>query len=205
MIKLKIEPHDSALLRQQALPFDFKETPYDAPELAYAMSKFMVDHGGYGLAAPQVGVGYRVFVIRGTPNYALFNPRIVNVSGGEVEAIEGCLTFPGMGISVKRHRIVRLRFQMPNGETETKNFHGLSARVIQHEIDHLDGVLMFDRATGLNKKFALKKWAKVVKEGRHVPRPLTVAEAAESSFNVMRTIQSGVDLEQLAEKATIKS
>lgn len=178
MIELHLEPHDSAMLRTPSQPFDFQNTPYDAPELAFAMAKFMVDYGGYGLSAPQVGVPYRVIALRSTPNYVLFNPKIIDLSGGEVEAVEGCLTFPGIGVTIKRHKVVRLRFQMPSGETDTKVFHGLSARVVQHEVDHIDGVLMFDRAGKVSKQFALKKWAKTVKEGRHVPRPLTVAEKA---------------------------
>jgi peptide deformylase len=203
MIDLKLEPHDSAMLRIPAAEFDFSNPPYDPKDLALALARFMVDHGGYGLSGPQVGVPYRVFALRSSPNYVLFNPRVVALDGPEVEAIEGCLTFPGIGVSIKRRNQVRLRYQMPSGETDTQVLKGMSARVVQHEVDHLDGVLFFDRAKSrLDREYAMKKWIKRVREGRHVPRPLSVAEKAESTYGMMMALRN-VDPKKVieAEKA----
>jgi peptide deformylase len=123
------------------------------------MVEFMYDNNGLGLAANQVGLPYRMFVMRGSPeNFACFNPRIVSESA-EVESVEeSCLSFPGLVVKVKRPKSIRARFTMPNGETRTEPFVGITARVFQHELDHLEGKLYFNRANRYHKEVAIKKW-----------------------------------------------
>ncbi len=201
-MELKIEPHDSDLLRTPAEAFDFSNPSFEPQQFALDLARTMIDYGGIGLSAPQVGVGYRVFSLRGIPNYVFYNPKVVDLDGGTLQAIEGCVTFPGIGVSVERHRRVRLRYTLPNGHTEARTFDGLSARVIQHELDHLDGVLMFARATRLNREFAIKKWTKRVRDGRYVPRKLDAIERAEHAAVDGKL---AVAAEQIAERATVKS
>ena len=119
----------------------------------------MYDNNGIGLAANQVGVGYRIFAMRGTPeNFVCFNPRIVQPSEEQVVLEEGCLSYPGLIVKVKRPQHIRCRFQTPNGETLTKTFTGMSARVFQHELDHLDGVIFYNKANKFHRDQALKRW-----------------------------------------------
>jgi peptide deformylase len=119
----------------------------------------MYENNGLGLAANQVGVPYSVFAMRGQPqNYVCFNPRIVQPSAEEIILEEGCLSFPGLVVKVKRPRHIRVRFQLPNGETVTETFIGMTARVFQHEMDHLQGKLYFNRANRYHKEVAMKKW-----------------------------------------------
>ena len=119
----------------------------------------MYENNGLGLAANQVGVPYSVFAMRGQPqNYVCFNPRIVQPSAEEIILEEGCLSFPGLVVKVKRPRHIRVRFQLPNGETVTETFIGMTARVFQHEMDHLEGKLYFNRANRYHKEVAIKKW-----------------------------------------------
>ena len=119
----------------------------------------MYESNGIGLAANQVGIPYRVFAMRGAPeNFVCFNPKIIQPSEMTVTLEEGCLTYPGLIVKVKRPQHIRVRFQTPNGETLTKQFTGMTARIFQHEIDHLDGVLFFNRANRYHKELALKKW-----------------------------------------------
>jgi peptide deformylase len=119
----------------------------------------MYDWNGLGLAANQVGVPYRVFAMRGAPeNFVCFNPRIVQAAAENIILEEGCLSFPGLLVKVKRPKHIRVRFQTPNGDTRTETFIGMTARIFQHELDHLDGRLYFNRANKYHKEIAMKKW-----------------------------------------------
>jgi peptide deformylase len=119
----------------------------------------MYEYNGLGLAANQVGEPYRIFAMRGQPeNFVCFNPKIVQPSEMEVVLEEGCLTYPGLLVKIKRPQHIRVRFQMPNGDTITKQFTGMTARVFQHEMDHLDGIVFFNRANRYHKELAFKKW-----------------------------------------------
>jgi peptide deformylase len=119
----------------------------------------MYEYNGLGLAANQVGEPYRIFAMRGQPeNFVCFNPRIVQPSEMEVVLEEGCLTYPGLLVKIKRPQHIRVRFQLPNGDTITKQFTGMTARVFQHEMDHLNGLVFFNRANRYHKELAFKKW-----------------------------------------------
>jgi peptide deformylase len=119
----------------------------------------MYENNGIGLAANQVGVPYRIFAMRGSPqNFVCFNPRIVQAAAENIILEEGCLSFPGLIVKVKRPRHVRVRFQTPNGDTRTETFIGMTARIFQHEYDHLEGKLYFNRASRYHREIALKKW-----------------------------------------------
>ena len=119
----------------------------------------MYEKNGIGLAANQVGLPYRAFAMRGHPqNFVCFNPRIVQPSEQEVILEEGCLTYPGLLVKIKRPQHVRVRFTMANGETRTDTFTGMTARIFQHELDHLNGIKFFDRANRYHRDQAMKKW-----------------------------------------------
>lgn len=145
-------------------PFDFNNPPFHAKDFAEALVKTMIKENGIGLAAIQVGVPYRIFAVRTDPIYVCFNPRIVDLSGVEMVADEGCLSFPGMTIKVKRFDEVRLRFQTYEGTFITRKMAGLAARVVQHEYDHIEGVLFYNRATQYHRDQALKRWERTLKK-----------------------------------------
>lgn len=106
----------------------------------------MHEADGVGLAAPQVGVSLRVIVIDvGNGIIELVNPEIVESSGAET-SVEGCLSVPGMYGDVERFTCVTVQGQDRNGESVTLRGDGLLARALQHEIDHLEGVLFIERA-----------------------------------------------------------
>jgi peptide deformylase len=114
----------------------------------------MLHHNGMGLAANQVGLPYRVFVIKANPILACFNPRIVSQTGEEIDLEEGCLTFPNYYVKIRRPKQIRVRYTYPNGETVTQIYDGMTARIFQHELDHLDGILFQSRATLFHKEQA---------------------------------------------------
>lgn len=158
---MELVHHTSEILTKVCEPFDFSNPPFDPIEFSKQLVKTMYDHNGIGLAANQVGVPYRIFALRAAPeNFVCFNPRIVQPSEAEIVLEEGCLTFKGLQVKVKRPQHVRVRFQTPNGETLTKQFTGISARIFQHELDHLDGIVFYNRANRYHREQALKKWKK---------------------------------------------
>src|SRR5215207_290070 len=123
------------------------------------MGRLMHDAMGIGLAAPQVGVSHRVLVYRVEPESplnALINPEI-EWSGEETETIEeGCLSLPAVHVDVERPVHVRVKARDEYGEDIVVEASGLEARVIQHELDHLDGVLILDRTTKDQRKAAMR-------------------------------------------------
>jgi peptide deformylase len=123
------------------------------------MGALMVDSLGIGLAATQVGTLHRVLVYRvehDSPVNVLVNP-VIEWKGGEEETMEeGCLSLPGVHVDVERPVYVRVRAQDATGEPLLVEASGLEARVIQHEIDHLDGVLILDRASREQRKEAMR-------------------------------------------------
>lgn len=153
-----VDPKDP-ILTTPCQVFDFKNPPFDPIEFSKTLVKFMYDKNGIGLAANQVGVPYRIFAMRGQPeNFVCFNPKIVQPSEMKIELEEGCLTYPNLLVKITRPQHVRVRFTTPNGDTITKQFTGLTARIFQHELDHLDGVIFYNRANRYHRDTALKKW-----------------------------------------------
>ena len=124
------------------------------------MGGLMHDAMGVGLAAPQIGISQRLLVYRvgqDAPLIALINPELEWTSKGEDEtAEEGCLSIPGVGVDVERPVHVRVRAQDEYGDTRMVEASGLEARVIQHEMDHLDGVLILDRTPRDQRKQAMR-------------------------------------------------
>jgi len=127
---------------------------------ASRMAGIMNDAVGVGLAAPQLGISQRLLVYRVGPDapvVVLANPE-VEWSSGDLEAgEEGCLSIPGVTVDVERPVHVRVRALDEQGEPRMVEASGLEARVIQHEIDHLDGVLILERTSRDERKRALRE------------------------------------------------
>jgi peptide deformylase len=124
------------------------------------MAGIMSDALGVGLAAPQLGISQRLLVYRVGPDapvIVLANPELEWTSGDEEEGLEGCLSIPGITVDVERPVHVRVRALDEEGEERTVEASGLEARVIQHEMDHLDGVLILERTTRDERKRALRE------------------------------------------------
>lgn len=158
-MNLKLVPPNDPILTKPCDVFDFSNPPIDPIELAKDLVKTMHDNNSIGLSANQVGIPYRVFSMRGSPeNFVCFNPKLVQPSEMEVLLEEGCLTYQGLLVKIKRPQHIRVRFTTPNGETLTKQFTGMTARTFQHELDHLDGIIFYNRANRYHRDQALRKW-----------------------------------------------
>ena len=157
-MNLEFVPETSPVLLQECKEFDFENPPFDPKEFAQSLHDKMIKSDGLGLSANQVGQPYRVFVMRtGEKPYAVFNPRIVDVSNKELTMKEGCLSFPLLYLNVKRPDSVRIRFQDESGETRTEKFIGMTARIAQHEFDHMLGKVYTQKASEFESQRAMRK------------------------------------------------
>jgi len=164
------------VLRAVALPVERFDAELQA-EVA-RMGTLMEDALGVGLAATQLGVLHRVLVYKAyadDPLVALVNP-VIEWTSEELEtAEEGCLSLPGVHVEVERRARVRVRARDAHGEEVEIEAEGLPARVIQHEVDHLDGVLILDRISREARKEAMRAMREELTGAR--PRAEATAEA----------------------------
>lgn len=146
-------------------------------KLAHDMLETMYEAPGLGLAAPQIGVGKRLFVYDLDPDertspHVLVNPRIVE-SDGEWTYEEGCLSIPGLSFEIVRPKVVHLVGLDLDGNEVSVEADELTARLFQHELDHLDGVLMTERMDADTKKRALKEIRRMRDRFEVAPREKT--------------------------------
>ncbi len=145
MAVLKVRKYGDPVLRRRAVPVG--EITPEIRRMVDDMIETMYDEVGIGLAAPQVGISLRLMVVgheKSGDARAVVNP-VIAEQGGEVTAEEGCLSLPGIFAPVTRAEWVRLEGQDLEGQPVSIKARGLAARVFQHEMDHLDGVLFIDR------------------------------------------------------------
>jgi peptide deformylase len=153
---LKIAQLGQPVLRRPALEVasDELKTP-QFQQLIDDMLSTLAQERGAGLAGPQVFAGKRLFVAAVQPPTepeaplgveVFINPQIVAASAETASAWEGCLSFPELMVLVPRYQAVRIQYLNRHGDAQTLDLHGFPARVVQHETDHLHGILTIDRA-----------------------------------------------------------
>jgi peptide deformylase len=162
---LKIELLGSEVLRRHADPVEAPGPELDT--LIADMFETMYDAKGIGLAAPQVGISQRLIVVdvndeggKELGPYALFNPRVVELGTDTDKTEEGCLSIPGVSGVVERPWRVVVEGQDRKGNPVRIEAEDMLARCLQHEIDHLDGVLFIDRMSPLKRNMVLRKYRK---------------------------------------------
>ncbi len=159
MAILEIKKFNEPVLREKCK--EIKKIDKKIKKLIVDIAQTMEKNQGVGLSAPQVGLARRIIVVqadfKGQRILALVNPKILK-KGPETEiGEEGCLSFPGIYLKIKRAKEVEIEGLNIEGKKIKIKAKGLSARVFQHEIDHLDGILFFDRLSLAQKlKFKLK-------------------------------------------------
>ena len=168
-----IPPNDPRLLMQIAPfmddtleQFGFK----DRKDLAKVMYDNMTKYGGLGLAANQLGLPYRMFVMGGHPEIEngkvryVFNPIVNDVSEETILLKEGCLSFPFLFLPIKRPKWVSVRYTNENSEEVEETLHGMSGRIFQHENEHMNGYVFTDLVSKLKLERAEKAKQKMIKE-----------------------------------------
>lgn len=153
----ELVPCTDPILKQPLEKFNFQSPPMDPIELAHDLAETMIANNGLGLSANQMGLPYRAFAMKAEQIIVCFNPIIVDTSTETVTLEEGCLSFPLLFVKVKRPKKIKVRYTEPNGNVVTKIFDGMTARVFQHELDHLNGVVYASRANAFHLEQAKKK------------------------------------------------
>ena len=152
---MKLVKETDSILFKRCDPFDFNEPIMDPYELVEGLHEIRRDGKGIGLAAPQVGLATQVLVIgmgdfttEGVSDYdqCFFNPVITRFSDETEVMIEGCLSFPDLVVKVKRPKDIEVTWYSEEGSECLQPFGGMTSRILQHEIDHLDGITFLKRA-----------------------------------------------------------
>lgn len=175
---------DDEYIRDECETFDFEK--YDAEKIHYGMSKLLTERKALGCAANQVGWKSNFFCF-GDPSdpnthVTVFNPTIVDYFGEDVYYEEGCLSYPGLIVKVKRPASIRARFTTWDGTTDTLQFQGTTARVFQHEYDHLFGVTMHKRANRIHLDSARRKQKKWLRLNRKRSKDSSLLKHSASSI-----------------------
>jgi peptide deformylase len=166
MSLLKIRKYPDPILRGKCQ--EVKEVTEEIKNLGWNMIETMIENQGIGLAAPQVGELKRIIVVHPIEERSseekfkkkpqiFINPKIVKKSKETLIDEEGCLSFPGLFLKIKRSKSVEIEALNERGEKILIRAEGLSARIFQHEIDHLDGILFIDRVSFWQKMKIRKK------------------------------------------------
>lgn len=153
--KLRIFKYPNPILRKRCE--EIKEITMEIENLSQEMIKIIVENKGIGLAAPQVGELERIIVVQAEKGpEVFFNPKIIKKSKETEIGEEGCLSFPGLFLKIKRAEKVEVEALNIQGGAIQMKVEGLTARVFQHEIEHLDGILFIDKI-GFWKRLFLKR------------------------------------------------
>ena len=156
-------PETHTILKQKLKEFDFENPIMNPNQFASTLVETCKKHNGLGLSANQCGFDARVFVMGKDDEYvAFFNPTVVATSQETVHLIEGCLSFPLLGLRITRPAGVVVEYQDFNGEKHVQNFTGISARCVLHELDHLDGIVYTERTKPLALQQGIKKQQKLL-------------------------------------------
>lgn len=154
------------ILRAPTELFEFKDenSLREASYYGYSLSETLQKYKGLGLSANQVGINKRICVLNvGDKNWIMFNPKIVWKSEELSTYSEGCLSYPGLFLKIPRANKVKVQFQAMNGQWIEQEVEGLTAVCVQHELDHLDGVLYTNLVSPMKLEQAKRKVKKTLK------------------------------------------
>ena len=152
---MKLVNEFDPILRTLCEAFDFNEPIMDPYELSEGLQKIRVEGAGVGLAAPQVGLNTQVLVIgmgdftsEGTQDYnqVFFNPNILSTGEEQIYMLEGCLSYPGLFVKIKRPTDIVMEWWTEEDTRCEEKFSGMTSRILQHEVDHLRGITYLNRA-----------------------------------------------------------
>lgn len=160
MQDVKLVHPNSPILHVPPAPYDFEKNGATAQLFANVMFEKMKEFKGVGMSANQVGINTTFFVI-GVDDIRIdvFNPKVLKATG-ECNYNEGCLSYPGMTVKVKRPEEIVVEYQNARGEKIQSTLGGLTARIFLHEYDHMQGLTIKDKISSIKWQFAQKKLKK---------------------------------------------
>lgn len=162
---MELIPFNDPLLKRVPKKVNFDEV--DVEKISREMTEYMLKVGGVGLSANQVGEDMAMFVIGGVADMkirVIVNPNLQSVSETQVLMEEGCLSYPGLRVKLRRPDGCAMSYQNEKGEVVVEKFEGVEARVVLHEYDHMLGQNFTQRASPLKIQRAMKKLDKKVKK-----------------------------------------
>jgi len=160
---MRILTYPSPALKQRVADIE-GESRSELRSLVDELAKTMYDSHGVGLAATQIGIMKRLLIYDIDEELVvLCNPRITDLSDETVVEEEGCLSLPGIAVPIERSTAVTCEGVDLDGRPVTISAEGLLARVLQHELDHLDGVLIIDRATSEQRREAIRRYNEIMR------------------------------------------
>jgi peptide deformylase len=148
-------------LEKQVVPFNFDTM--DADKISKQMIEMMLKYKGVGLASNQVGIDAQIFVMGEENPITVINPMVTEVGTEKIEMEEGCLSFPGLYMKVKRPSVVSVQYLDTKQKECIIKLEGFHARVFLHEFDHLQGITFDQRVSKLRLEMAKKKQEKLLK------------------------------------------
>ena len=147
-----------SFLKEVPEKFNFENPQVDPEKLQEQLVENMIHHEGYGLSANQIGIPVQAFsMMLDEKVMVVFNPEILEWSEEATYIREGCLSFPGLYVAVERARAVAMKFQAYDGEEQGGSLQDMSAKIFQHEMEHMEGKLFIDNVSGFKLKSAMKK------------------------------------------------
>jgi len=154
------------MLATKQKDFDFSNAPVNVIDFANQLLHTMNHYGGVGLAAPQCGFPYRMFVMTG--GIVCINPTILESSSETTREKEGCLSFPGVYLPIHRPAVIKIKYTNEFGAEVVADWIGATARVAQHEFDHLEGKVFTGLVGNLTLQMAKKKKEKLFKKIKRI-------------------------------------
>lgn len=150
-----------SLLYQKTDPINTFDN--DLKNIISDMKIFMTEYSGVGLAGNQIGFMKNIITIMPSEDefLSLINPQIISQSNEKCDMEEGCLSIPDVYYSVSRSNAITVKYQNEDGEEKIKDFDGIKARIILHEVDHLNGILFIDHLSRLKKSMVERKFKKL--------------------------------------------
>lgn len=164
---ITLHPNQGLFTKLEEIPLkDIKSDTFT--QIGSSMLEILRKRGGVGLSANQVGLPFRICVVELDTNHPmiLINPRITKMSDKMVKSREGCLSLPGATATLNRHKDVTVEYETVDGVTAVEEATGLLSCCLQHEIDHLNGILMINRMTEFHKSKFLKSMHKYKRSGK---------------------------------------
>ena len=144
--------------REMPEKFNFENPQVDPEKLEKQLVENMIYHEGYGLSANQIGIPVQAFsMMLDDKAMVVFNPEILEWSEETTYIREGCLSFPGLYVAVERAQAIAMKFQTDVGEEQGGSLQDMSAKIFQHEMEHMEGKLFIDNVSGFKMKSAMKK------------------------------------------------
>ena len=181
----KLVESNSPVLLKRPEDYDFTNDG-DPTALVNVLFDRMKELGGIGLSANQVGVDRRIFVMGTETPIVVINPEILECTTKEESFREGCLTFPGLFLYVTRPVSIRVKFQTVKGDVVETEMTGITARVFQHEYDHMEGKLFTERVSKMKLDLAKKRYSNLKKKIVRKHAVKTMIEALNESIKSER-------------------